>query len=90
MRPISQPLTGPANPKTTRPAAAANETEAVDRPAPRSSSEERSGRRPHASRDQDDDRGNGDHDPAVEERATHHPMLARETLMPVGIQHMGF
>ena len=32
MRPISEPLIGPASPKTMSPAAAANETEAVDQP----------------------------------------------------------
>ena len=32
IRPISQPLTGPAKPKTTSPAAAANDTDAVDQP----------------------------------------------------------
>ena len=32
MRPINEPLIGPARPKTINPAAAANETEAVDQP----------------------------------------------------------
>jgi len=32
MRPINEPLIGPARPKTISPAAAANETEAVDQP----------------------------------------------------------
>ena len=31
-RPRSQPLNGPARPKTTRPTAAANDTDAVDQP----------------------------------------------------------
>ena len=32
IRPMSQPLNGPARPKTTSPTAAANETDAVDQP----------------------------------------------------------
>ncbi len=32
MRPISEPLTGPAKPNTISPAAAANDTDAVDQP----------------------------------------------------------
>ena len=36
-RAMSQPLSGPDRPKTTSPAAAANDTDAVDQPVPRSS-----------------------------------------------------
>ena len=32
MRPMREPLIGPANPNTIRPAAAANDTDAVDHP----------------------------------------------------------
>ena len=51
--------------------------------------QERPGRRWNTGRDQDDDGRRGNDNPAVEERGTHQRMLARKTLVPVGIQHMG-
>ena len=78
MRPISQPLTGPGEAEHDEPDGR-RERHRRGRPARLVGhrQEERARRRAHAGRDEHDDRGDGDDDPAVEERATHQRMLPR-------------
>ena len=76
IRAMSQPLNGPDRPKTTRPAAAANDTDAVDQPGSSVIVRRNApGRRAHPGRHEHDHGRDGDHDPPVEERPSHQRML---------------
>ena len=67
-RPINEPDSGPASPYSTRPAAAANDTEAVDQPGSSVIDRRNARALPDAGRHEDHGRRDRDDDPPVEER----------------------